>query len=95
MVIAETLEIARYASTLLEITYSEEACVTDLRNVRDQAFKPERITVIDAPAVDSSRGEPESAFESSPVRLDLEYTSGVENHNAMEPHATIAQWVGD
>jgi xanthine dehydrogenase YagR molybdenum-binding subunit len=31
----------------------------------------------------------------SPVRLDLEYTSGVENHNAMGPHATVAQWLGD
>jgi xanthine dehydrogenase YagR molybdenum-binding subunit len=95
IVTAETFEQARYASSRLEITYSKEPAVTDLRVAADNVFKPERITVIDAPAVDSDRGNTEAAFNASPVRLELEYTSPIENHNAMEPHATIAQWFGD
>ena len=29
------------------------------------------------------------------MRLDLTYTTPVEHHNPMEPHATIALWDGD
>ena len=44
---------------------------------------------------DSRRGDPEAAFAAAPVRLDLTYTTPVEHHNPMEPHATIALWEGD
>jgi xanthine dehydrogenase YagR molybdenum-binding subunit len=38
------------------------------------------------------RGDPESAFESSDVRLDLTYVTPNENHNPLEPSVTVAQW---
>jgi len=38
------------------------------------------------------RGEPEAAFESSDVRLDVTYVTPNENHNPLEPSVTVAQW---
>lgn len=92
---AETFEQAQHAVSLLRVTYSEEAADTDIRQATGRAFKPEQITVIDAPEVDSQRGTPGDGFVRSPVQLDLHFTSTVENHNAMEPHATVAQWTGE
>jgi xanthine dehydrogenase YagR molybdenum-binding subunit len=44
---------------------------------------------------DSRRGDPEAAFAAAPVKIDATYTTPVEHHNPMEPHATIALWEGD
>ena len=44
---------------------------------------------------DSRRGDPEAAFAAAPVKIDVTYTTPVEHHNPMEPHATIALWEGD
>ena len=44
---------------------------------------------------DSRRGDPEAALASAPVKIDATYTTPVEHHNPMEPHATIALWEGD
>ncbi len=95
VVVAESLEQAQHAAELLSIEYAEEPANTELYKVLDKSFKPERITVIDAPAVDSRRGYPEANFSAAPVRLELTYTTAVENHNAMEPHATVAWWRDD
>src|SRR5258708_7834116 len=35
------------------------------------------------------------ALAAAPVRIDATYTTPVEHHNPMEPHATIALWEGD
>ena len=42
--------------------------------------------------VQTRRGEPESAFAASPVRVDATYTTPIETHNPMEPSATVAEW---
>ena len=44
---------------------------------------------------DTRKGDAESALASAAVKVDNVYTTPVEHHNPMEPHATIAQWDGD
>src|SRR5262249_843527 len=43
----------------------------------------------------SRRGDPEAALARAEMVVDETYTTPIETHNAMEPHATIAQWDGD
>ena len=41
------------------------------------------------------RGDAEAAFANAPVQIDMRCSHAREHHNAMEPHATIAEWEGD
>src|SRR5262249_14671979 len=43
---------------------------------------------------DSSRGDVDGALAGAAVTIEHTYTTPVENHNPMEPHATIAVWQG-
>jgi xanthine dehydrogenase YagR molybdenum-binding subunit len=43
----------------------------------------------------SLRGDPPAALAAADVTIDAIYSTPLETHNAMEPHATIAQWDGD
>lgn len=95
IVIAETFEQAQYASSLIRIAYLVEPSNTDLTKVLETAFKPGRTTVIDPPDVDSERGDAAGQYPRSRIKLNLTYTTPIENHNAMEPHATVAHWSGE
>jgi xanthine dehydrogenase YagR molybdenum-binding subunit len=42
-----------------------------------------------------TRGDVGAGFTAAKTRVDTTYTTPVETHNPMEPHATIAVWQGD
>ena len=44
---------------------------------------------------DSQRGDADAAFGTGAARLEATYTTPIENHNPMEPHATVARWDDD
>ncbi len=44
---------------------------------------------------ETKQGDPDAAFAAAPVRIDATYVQAREQHNAMEPHATVAQWQGE
>jgi xanthine dehydrogenase YagR molybdenum-binding subunit len=46
-------------------------------------------------AADDSLGDFGRAFASAPVTVDVAFTTPLQSHCAMEPHATIARWDGD
>jgi xanthine dehydrogenase YagR molybdenum-binding subunit len=94
LVVAETFEQATHAATLLRIRYDEERPVTRLEAVADEAFVPEHFRAGSRPP-DSRRGDPDTAFAAAPVAIDRTYTTPVEHHNPMEPHAVVASWDGD
>ena len=48
-----------------------------------------------AQPTDTSEHAPVAALNGAPVRIDAIYQTPMENHNPMEPHATIAMWEGD
>jgi xanthine dehydrogenase YagR molybdenum-binding subunit len=93
LVVAESFELARYASSLVRVEYKAEPHGTDLRQKRDQAFKPRKREFIEPPP--SPRGDPEKALANAAVKVDVEYVLPIEHHNPMEPYATTAVWESD
>jgi xanthine dehydrogenase YagR molybdenum-binding subunit len=85
LVVAENLELARYAGSLVRVEYEREPHRTDLIG--------ELETMRKAPAeLPPARGDVEAALRGAMLRLDLEYSTPVEHHNPMEPHASTVHY---
>jgi xanthine dehydrogenase YagR molybdenum-binding subunit len=94
LVVAEDFDTARYAASLLRITYEAEAPETDVTRQRDLAYvPPKKRSGIKPPP--GPRGDADVAFEAAPVRLREDYRHAPEHHNPMEPHASTVVWEGD
>src|SRR5271155_3449633 len=89
-VVAETFEEARAAAYLVRVNYERSRGRFALRNGLDQARAPQG----GAPP-DSAVGDFAGAFAAAPVQLDVTYTTPLQSHAMMEPHATLAMWDGD
>ena len=94
VVVAETLERAQAAAAAVRVRYRETEPATSMTAMLDQAALPKNFRNGARPP-DSSRGDPAGALAAAPVTLKATYTTPLEHHNAMEPHATIAAWDGD
>ena len=91
VVVAETLHQAQYAASLIGVRYQESPAHLDFEAGFDDVHPGSHN---DQPA-DLSAGNFDQAIASADVKVDQIYRTPVENHNPMEPHATIAQWDGD
>jgi xanthine dehydrogenase YagR molybdenum-binding subunit len=91
LVIADTLEQANHAATLVRVTYAPETGTTDVNRIdpvmptTPQGGRPS----------ETRRGDPEGAFAGAEIKVDQSYVIPRENHNPIEMHATIAAWDGD
>ncbi|WP_030565101.1 xanthine dehydrogenase family protein molybdopterin-binding subunit [Streptomyces aureocirculatus] len=83
VVVAETLEGAQHAASLVKTHYDAQRPMTDL-TYEPGGAEPETY----------ARGDAEAALRASAVRLDMTYRLERTHHNAMEPHATVALWDG-
>jgi xanthine dehydrogenase YagR molybdenum-binding subunit len=92
VVVAETIEQARYGAQLLQIGYATEQATLDFDAAKGAAYKPQKITHGEP---DSHRGDAERALAGAAVRHEATYSTPMEVHNPMEPHATLAAWQGD
>jgi xanthine dehydrogenase YagR molybdenum-binding subunit len=92
VVVAETREQARCAASLVEAGYQSDAAVTTLDPARAQ---PPTQSSAKAGRAGSARGDAEAAWSAASVKIDMRCSHEREHHNAMEPHATIAEWEGD
>ena len=91
VVIAETLEAATEGAALLNPTYTSEPAHVDLDGA--ERFVPEIVGFGEAPAAD--QGDLEAGFASADQRIEAVYETATQYHNAMEPHAVVAEWDGD
>jgi xanthine dehydrogenase YagR molybdenum-binding subunit len=91
-VVAESFEQARAAAYLVNVRYDRSSGKYTLRTNLNEARVPRPS---DAPAADSAVGDFATAFASAPVKLDVTYTTPLQSHAMMEPHATLAMWDGD
>ena len=87
LVVAETLEQALHAASLVQAEYTPEPAVTDFRRVLDTAF-----TVTSFAEPDTQTGDVAQALAQAAVRLEQTYRTADRHHNPMEPSATIAVW---
>ena len=94
VVVADTLERAQDAATRVHIRYSQGEAITDMAEVLDQAYPPKHFRNGERPP-DSLRGDPDGVLASAAIKVDATYSTPIEHHNPMEPHATIAAWQGD
>jgi xanthine dehydrogenase YagR molybdenum-binding subunit len=88
LVVAETLDEATYAGTLLNVEYEIEPPVVFGPHTLKDAVQPPQFLW----PVSSSVGNADEAIAASPVRSEQTYTTADRHHNPMEPHATTAIW---
>ncbi|OBG87782.1 xanthine dehydrogenase [Mycobacterium sp. E802] len=89
-VVASTAEIAREASSLVRVHYSEEPHDTELTADHPRLYTPESVNPSFPP--DSDQGDVDAALATAAVTVDQTYRTPIEHNNPMEPHACIAQW---
>jgi xanthine dehydrogenase YagR molybdenum-binding subunit len=96
IVVAETLDCAERGAAALRVSHAAEQPVVDMHHPRAEAVVPEAATQPGTRVkADIERGNADGALDSAPVKVDVAYDMARENHNPMEPHATIAAWSGD
>ena len=87
-VAADTLENAKAAAALINVTYDAQPATVDFLASLDQAEMP--------PGEDDTEiGDFSTGYRESSVKLDETYFSPIANHTQMEPCATTAWWDGD
>jgi xanthine dehydrogenase YagR molybdenum-binding subunit len=94
VVVADTLDRAAEAAAQVRVRYRRDEPVTSMDAVLGQAYVPEKFRGGERPP-DTKRGDPDGAFAGAAVKLEATYTTPIEHHNPMEPHATIAHWEGE
>src|SRR5260370_13630279 len=91
-VVAQSFEQARAAAYLVDVKYDRSNGKYALHSNLNKARVP---NPSDAPPADSAVGDFASAFAGAPVQLDVTYTTPLQSHAMMEPHATLAMGDGD
>jgi xanthine dehydrogenase YagR molybdenum-binding subunit len=94
IVVADTLERAQHATTLVRITYEERPSTTTLDQGRDQAYEPERIFGGLVPGR-MERGDVGAGLAEAAVRVEQTYRFAANHHNPIESSATTAVWDDD
>ncbi len=94
VVVAEALDQALAAAARVQVRYANGEAATSMDAMLGQAYVPKHFRNGERPP-DSSRGDPDGAFNTGAVKHEATYITPIEHHNPMEPHATIAAWNGD
>jgi xanthine dehydrogenase YagR molybdenum-binding subunit len=93
VVVGDTLEQAVAGAELVRATYSTSEAALDFDALSVSAkYAPKK----------AGRAEPDvgwgnfvAGYAAADVRVDAVYTTPMQTHNPMEPHATLAYWEGD
>ena len=92
MVVAELEPQARAAAAAVAVTMQVEPHVAGLDQATDALFAPATAGRL---PTDSQRGDPDGALAASDVRLHFEFETAANHHQVLEPHASLAVWLGD
>lgn len=92
VVVAETLERAEYAASLVRVEYQAAPATVSFEKAKPDAVEP--ADVMGEPA-EIKRGDVERGLGQALVTVNHTYKAPRYNHNAIEPHATIASWNDD
>jgi xanthine dehydrogenase YagR molybdenum-binding subunit len=92
VVVAETLEQAEYAASLVAVDYEAQTPEVSFDGAKSQAVVPPN--VMGEPS-EIKTGDVDKAIAEADARVDNVYRAARYNHNAIEPHATTAFWNED
>jgi xanthine dehydrogenase YagR molybdenum-binding subunit len=95
LVIAETLEQANHAATLVRVAYAPEIAITNVSRAEPSLPTQQKTDQGETQPPETRRGDPDRALADAEVKVDHTYVIPRENHNPIEMHATIAAWDGD
>ena len=94
LVVADQLERAQHAASLVRVSYERAPSVTTMDEGRDEAYEPERIFGGLLPGR-NERGDVEAALDRGRRARRRGLPFAANHHNPMEPSATTAGWDGD
>jgi xanthine dehydrogenase YagR molybdenum-binding subunit len=89
VIVARSLPEAEQAARLLRIEYKQQPAKLDFEALLKDARQAKR------GGAPTRRGDPEASLAKATVVIDEIYSTPIQNHNPMEPHATIASWSRD
>jgi xanthine dehydrogenase YagR molybdenum-binding subunit len=90
VVVADSLEHAQHAAALVTAEYDAAPAIADLDGDLGNAFVAQSARG----PLETSRGDLAAGLAAAKTKLTVTYSTPVETHNPMEPHATIAVWHG-
>ncbi|MFO1500650.1 MAG: xanthine dehydrogenase family protein molybdopterin-binding subunit [Verrucomicrobiota bacterium] len=91
IVVADSLHHAQYAASLVQPQYQRTAAKLDFAG----GFGGSYTYTHNGEPGDQSWGDVEAGLNNAAVKVDNVYTTPIQHHNPIEPHATVAQWDGD
>jgi xanthine dehydrogenase YagR molybdenum-binding subunit len=94
IVVADSLERAQHAATLVKISYDEATSVTTIDQGRADAYEPEKIFGGFIPGR-IQRGNVDDGLAAAEVRVDATFRFAANHHNPLEALTTTAMWDGD
>jgi xanthine dehydrogenase YagR molybdenum-binding subunit len=94
MVIADTLERAQHAASLVQVSYAETPSVTTIDQGRGNTYIPDKIFGGFIPG-QVRRGDPDRALAAADVNVDETFMFAANHHNPIEMLTTTATWDGD
>ncbi len=92
IVVAETFQIAEHGASLIKVEYQEEKPVFEIEQAIQDAYQP--ASALGGGQAQTHRGDADKGLQDAEVKIEETYTTPVYHHNAMEPHATTAEWTG-
>ena len=92
VILAESLNEAMQAATLLNVKYAPKPAKLDFMGRLNESHPPR--TRSHDPNTEK-RGDVDQALSSAQVKIEQTYITPIQNHNPMEPHACIAWWEGE
>ncbi|GAA3236016.1 xanthine dehydrogenase family protein molybdopterin-binding subunit [Nonomuraea helvata] len=90
VVVAETQEQAEHAARLVKVEYAHEPARLSMTD--EGAYTPAHSVLEESKTV---VGDVRAGLADAAVTVRGVYTTPLEYHNALEPHATVAAWDGD
>ncbi|WP_327582361.1 xanthine dehydrogenase family protein molybdopterin-binding subunit [Nonomuraea sp. NBC_00507] len=90
VVVAETQEQAEHAARLVEVRYEVEPATLAMTD--EGAYTPAHSVLEESKTV---VGDARAGLAAAAASVRGVYTTPLEYHNALEPHATVAMWDGD
>lgn len=92
IVVAETFQIAEHGASLVKVVYEVEKPIYEIEQAIQDAFEP--ASALGGGQAQTHRGDAGKGLQDAEVKIEQTYTTPVYHHNAMEPHATTAEWNG-
>lgn len=94
LVVADTFERARYAASLVKVEYATANAIVEPGKTSYQVPPPVFGAEFNFQSGDFQTQDFATIAQGAAAVVDATYTTSVELHAAMEPHATVVQWQG-